>query len=289
MGPQEKLGRAQETSTSDDQLGGAEIEFAWGHIAIWSGMVGLHTSMVALTAGVGSAEDKRRQGKAMPASELQPIVNAVRGLPLVSGNQGMSDEHSLVAKAKSGHDDAFGELYKRHQRKAYCTALRILRNQQDAEDAVQRAFQRALVNLQRFREDSTFSTWLTRIVINEALMLLRQRRAREPFDESCVDAAQSDGGMEIAGGGPTPEEILCESERRAALLQAIGRLRKNLRAVVLHRELKGLTSAETARLLGLTVNAVKARTFHARRFLRRHLERSFKKTGALSKLQKRKA
>ena len=212
----------------------------------------------------------------MSSSEQQPIMTAGRCLPLGSGNQGISGEHSLVARAKLGHDDAFGELYRRHQRKAHCTALRILCNQQDAEDAVQRAFQRALVNLRRFREDSTFSTWLTRIVINEALMLLRQRRTREPLRENSVDAAQGNGGVEIADGGPTPEEILCESERRAALFRAIGRLRKNLRIVVLHRELQGLTSAETARLLGLTVTAVKARTFHARRFLRKHLERSFK-------------
>ncbi len=211
----------------------------------------------------------------MSVLEIQPIVHAVRGLPLVSGNQGISDGHSLVAKAKSGHHDAFGELYKRHQRQAYCTALHILRNQQDAEDAVQRAFQRALVNLQRFREDSSFSTWLTRIVINEALMLLRQRRIREPLHENSVDAAPGDGGVQIADGGPTPEEILCESERRATLRQAIAGLRENLRVVVLHRELQGLTNAETARRLGLTVSAVKARTFHARRFLRKDLERTF--------------
>ncbi len=220
----------------------------------------------------------------MSVFELQPAVNAVRGLPLVSGNQGVSDDRTLVAKAKLGHHDAFEELYNRHQRKAYCTALRILRNQQDAEDAVQRAFQRALVNLQRFREDSTFSTWLTRIVINEALMLLRERRRREPLYENDVDAEQGHGSMEVADGGPTPEEILCESERRAVLLQAIGRLRNNLRIVVLHRELKGLTSAETARLLGLTVNAVKARTFHARRFLRKNLERKFRRGELLAGL-----
>ncbi len=177
--------------------------------------------------------------------ELQPRVNAARDLPLAAGTQGICDEHSLVAKAKLGHDDAFGELYKRHQRKAYCMALRILRNQQDAEDAVQRAFQRALVNLQRFREDSSFSTWLTRIVINEALMLSRQRRAREPLHENSVDASQGDGGVEIADGRPTPEEILCGSERRATLQQAIAELRENLRVVVLHGELQGLTSAET--------------------------------------------
>jgi len=160
-----------------------------------------------------------------------------------------ADELWLVAKAKSGHEDAFGELYKRHRVKAHRTALRILRNQQDAEDAVQRAFQRALVNLERFREDSTFSTWLTRIAINEALMLLRQRRTREPLFH----------------------------------------LRENLRIIVLHRDLKGLTSAETAKLLGLTVSTVKARTFRARKFLRKHLERKPLGAGLLASQRKRKA
>jgi RNA polymerase sigma factor (sigma-70 family) len=225
----------------------------------------------------------------MSALELQPGVNPVKGMPLVAGNQGIRDEHSLVARAKSGHDDAFGELYNRHQRKAYCTAFRILRNQQDAEDAAQRAFQRVLVDLQRFREDSAFSTWLTRIVINEALMLLRQRRTREPLHENRVDVVQGEGGVEIADGRSTPEEILCESERSAALFQAIGQLREKLRVVVFHRELQGLSSAETARRLGLTVSAVKGRTFHARRLLRKHLQQNYKKASSLSKLKKRKA
>jgi len=225
----------------------------------------------------------------MLAIEVQLEVNTLDGLPSTAGGEDLRDERRLVARAKSGHEDAFGELYERHRLKAYRTALRILRNQQDAEDAVQRAFQRALVSLQRFREDSTFSTWLTRIVINEALMLLRQRHKREPLHENSVDAAQGDGGAEIADGRPTPEEILCESERRATLQQAIAALRENLRVVVLHRELQGLTSAETARRLGLTVSAVKARTFHARRFLRKHLERNSKGASALSELQKGKA
>jgi len=197
------------------------------------------------------------------------------------------DEAEQGAKAKSGHHDAFGELYNRHQRQAYRTAFRILRNQQDAEDAVQRAFQRALVNLRRFREDSTFSTWLTRIVVNDALMLLRQRRRRAPLHENSLDAAQDDNRAEIVDVRPTPEEILCASERRATVRQAVAKLRGSLRVVVLHGELQGLTSAETARRLGLTVSAVKARTFHARRFLRKHLERNFARASALSKSQTR--
>jgi len=212
----------------------------------------------------------------MSVLELEPKVNAVTDLHLFAGNQGICDEHSLVAKAKSGHHDAFGELYKRHRLRTYRAALRILRNQQDAEDAVQRAFQRALVNLERFREDSTFSTWLTRITINEALMLLRQRRPSVPLGGNS-DEEQKGGEVPIANNGPTPEELLCENERRTALLQAIGRLGKNLRIVVLHRELKGLTSAETARLLGLSVTAVKGRALHARRLLRKSLERKLER------------
>jgi RNA polymerase sigma-70 factor, ECF subfamily len=220
--------------------------------------------------------------------EVQPVVSAARSLLPAVRNEDSCDERWLVAKAKSGHEDAFGELYKRHQPRTYRTALRILRNHHDAEDAVQRAFQRALVNLERFREDSTFSTWLTRIAINEALMLLRQRRTREPFLENRVDADQGYGDLNTADGGPTPEEVLCETERRAALLQAVGQLRENLRIIVLHRDLKGLTSAETAKFLGLTVGTVKARTFRARKFLRKHLERTLMGAGLLASQQKRK-
>ena len=222
----------------------------------------------------------------MSVLELQPRVNAVRGFPLADGNQGIYDEHSLVAKAKSGHQEAFGELYKRHQLKTYRAALRILRNQQDAEDAMQRAFHRALVNLERFREDSAFSTWLTRIVINEALMLLRQRRAGEPLGGNRSDEEQRDGAVVIADKRPTPEQLLCENERRTALLQAIGRLRENLRVVVLHRELRGLTNAETAQILGLSVGAVKARAFHAKRFLRKSLGSKFGRGRLVTKSRK---
>jgi RNA polymerase sigma-70 factor, ECF subfamily len=242
------------------------------------------TSTVPLFRTLAVQAAKKGEGNAMLAMEVQSNANSLGGLPPITGSPDLPDERWLIASAKSGHQDAFGELYQRHRLRAYRMAFRTLRNQQDAEDAVQRAFHRALVNLHRFREDSTFSTWLTRIVINEALMLLRQRRAPAPLRENHVDAAQGDRAVDFADHGPSPEEILCESERRAALLQAIGRLRKSLRIVVLYREFKGLTSVETARLLGLTVTAVKARTFHARTILRKHLERTLK-----SKLQARKA
>ncbi|MGB7726829.1 MAG: sigma-70 family RNA polymerase sigma factor [Candidatus Acidiferrum sp.] len=186
-----------------------------------------------------------------------------------------TDERLLVAQAKSGNSSAFGELYECHRPSIYSAAFRILRNRQDAEDAVQRSFQRAFTNLGRFREDSSFATWVTRIAINEALMLIRRRRANTPFQESNNDN-EVHSTFEPADKRPTPEQALAERERRATVLRAITHLRESLRIVVLLHELQGLTNVETARRLGLTVSAVKARTFHARRCLRRHFEQKYK-------------
>jgi RNA polymerase sigma-70 factor, ECF subfamily len=195
-------------------------------------------------------------------------------------------DDSLVAQAKSGSSTAFGELYERHRQRIYRAAFRIVRNEHDAEDTVQRSFQRAFINLNRFREDSAFSTWMTRIVINEALMLLRRRRTSQVHFVNNEDTALEDAVFDVADGGPSPEQILCDGERRAALLDAVGQLRKNLRVVVHHRELLGLSNAETAQLLGLTVSAVKARTFHARLFLKKHIARKLAKPGPPFRLRK---
>jgi RNA polymerase sigma-70 factor, ECF subfamily len=189
-----------------------------------------------------------------------------------NGNGTLTDEQKLVVQAKSGHSSAFGELYERHQLKIYRSAFRILRNEQDAEDAVQQSFQRAFVNLHRFRGDSAFATWMTRIAINEALMMLRRRRVTTPLFETNNDDVNPTSPIDLPDDRPTPEQAFAEKETRAVVAQAISRLRKNLRTVALLRELQGLSNAQTARRLGLTVTAVKARTFHARRHLREYLE-----------------
>jgi RNA polymerase sigma-70 factor (ECF subfamily) len=187
----------------------------------------------------------------------------------------LMEERLLVAQAKSGRSNAFGELYERHHLRIYHTALRILRNRQDAEDAAQRSFQQAFTNLDKFREDSAFSTWVTRIAINEALMLLRQRRITTSLSENNNDDAVGPPAFDLADERPTPEQALAETEVRDAVIQGISHLRESLRTVVLLRELEGLTNAETALRLGLTESAVKGRTHHARRRLRQHLERKY--------------
>lgn len=184
----------------------------------------------------------------------------------------------LVAEAKSGRTSAFGALYERHRSKIYRIAFRILRNQQDAEDAVQRSFQRGFTNLMRFREDASFSTWMTRIAINEALMLLRQRHRNGEARDRDYDDTGVLPSLDLPDERPTPEQAMARTELQNVVIHAVSKLRRNLRVVVLLREVHGLTSAETARRLGLSVGTVKARIFHARRHLRRHLERKLEGT-----------
>jgi len=203
-------------------------------------------------------------------------------------NGGPDEDASLVAAAKSGNGDAFGMLFERYRPRAYRIVFRMLHNNHDAEDAVQRCFQRAFTNLHRFREESSFSTWVTRIAINEALMMLRQRRTNIKSSPNDDDAGHSNSSLDVADERPSPEQEFAQAELRSLLHSGISRLRKSLRVVIDLREIQGLTSAETARRLGLTVTAVKARAFHARRHLRRHFERQSRHCALVNRLAMRK-
>lgn len=198
-----------------------------------------------------------------------------------------TNEQLLVAQSKSGHTGAFGELYERYRPRLYRSAFGILRNRPDAEDAVQRAFQCAFINLDGFREDSTFSTWVTRIAINEALMLLRQRRITSQLSEPCDDNSQANSALGLVDERPSPEQAVADNELSIAVKDAVSRLRESLRSVVVLHYLQGLTSAEIAQLLGLSIAAVKGRIFHARRHLRRRLEQNYKFGNAMGCLNRR--
>src|SRR5580700_66522 len=102
----------------------------------------------------------------------------------VARSQDSAGDQELVDAAKGGDDLAFETIVKRHRQRIFALALRYTRNREDAEDIVQQTLQRAFIHLQRFEGRSSFSTWLTSIVINQALMLLRRRGARRevPID-----------------------------------------------------------------------------------------------------------
>jgi RNA polymerase sigma-70 factor (ECF subfamily) len=143
-------------------------------------------------------------------------------------------------------------------------AHRITRHREDAQDAVQESFLSAYVHLQKFDEKARFSTWLTRIAINAALMKIRKNRVSREVGVEDPAAA-----VELSDSVPNPEEICARTEQRAALKDAIRKLRPTLRNVVELYDLQERSLHETADALGISVTAAKGRLFHARAALRR--------------------
>src|SRR5260370_171682 len=168
----------------------------------------------------------------------------------------VSDER-LVAAAKTRHSGAFDDLYKRHAEKMFRITYRIIRNR---EDAVQECFLNAFLHLKNFDGRSRFSTWLTRIAMNAALMKLRKNHAsREvPIDES-AETSELRSEHQLSDFSPNPEEHCTKSEREAILRDAIAKLRPKIRKAVEIHKLQECSLEETAEVLGTSVVAVKGR------------------------------
>ena len=179
-----------------------------------------------------------------------------------------SDE-ALVAAAKHGDTQAFETLVLRHEQTVLAVAQRITNNREDAEDVAQESLHKAFVHLGDFQEKSRFSTWLTRIAMNEAFMLLRRRRGGvEVLPESPEDGTKSNSEA-FVDQNPNPEESCWRRERTQLLTAAISRLRPRVRTAILLRDMEERSAAETAQILGTSIGAVKARVFHGRCKLRR--------------------
>jgi RNA polymerase sigma-70 factor, ECF subfamily len=204
---------------------------------------------------------------------LGQLRNEIGKRAVASSCDAAADEE-LVAAAKKGDELGFESLAKRHQRRILALAFRYTRVREDAEDIVQETFQKAFVHLQKFEGKSSFSTWLTRIAINEALMSLRRRRALHevPAHDSSDDNGTTPG-PDLADASPDPEAIYLQKEEARIVAAAIRHLRPGMRRAVELRELGDLSTQETARRMGLSVAAIKGRVFHARKELGRALRR----------------
>jgi RNA polymerase sigma-70 factor, ECF subfamily len=189
------------------------------------------------------------------------------------------EDAALVASAKTGDARSFELLVQRHEGKIFSLAQRMTRNREDAEDVVQQSFQKAFIHLRRFEGESLFSTWLTRIAINEALMLLRRKRgSREVPIESNTDEGTA-APLDFPDSGPNPEDSCLRREQERILSAAVNELTPGMRKAIELRELGELSTGETAQVMGLSVGAVKARVFHGRRKLRNTLKRYVESTG----------
>src|ERR1700760_907051 len=178
----------------------------------------------------------------------------------------------LVAAAKDGDHQAYAELCRRHSKQILRTILRITRNVADAEDTLQETLLRAYAHIGRFEGRSAFSSWLTRIAINSALMLSRKKRSHYVYSlEGDVD------GDEFKSPEPTetahnPEEACILNALENECIRAIRCLSPTLRVVVQMRYRESASVGQIAKTLGISESAVKSRLLRARSKIRAHLE-----------------
>jgi RNA polymerase sigma-70 factor (ECF subfamily) len=190
------------------------------------------------------------------------------------------DEAALLAGMQAGAEDAFETCVRLSSPRLLVVARRILKNEQDACDAVQDAFLSAFKEIGRFKGESLLSTWLHRIVVNAALARLRQRqRHPEPSIEALLphfgdDEHQFDPPVPWKA---TSETTLQRQESRELVRRCIGQLPELYRTVLLLRDIEGLDTEETARMLGTSLGVVKTRLHRARQALRTLLDPYFRR------------
>jgi RNA polymerase sigma-70 factor, ECF subfamily len=171
----------------------------------------------------------------------------------------------LVRAARSGSAAAFAELREIYAQRVYRKLLTITKNREDAEDALQDTFLRAYKALHTFEERSSFSTWVTRIGINSALMILRKRRIRSEVSFDRPRETEEDFlDFELKDTGPTPEHICVHRQRYAHLLRSIRKLQPPLRQVIELQMMDDCSAREIAQALHISEAAAKSRISRAR-------------------------
>lgn len=185
---------------------------------------------------------------------------------------GRSEDAELVRRALARDDTAFRAIMQRHNRRLYRVARSILRNDSEAEDAVQEAYVNAFTHLDGFRGDASLATWLSRITMNEALGRLRRERPTVELDEAQRTEAQIIQFPQ-SGASDDPERTMAQREILRLVEQATDNLPEIFRIVFVTRVIEGMSVEETAELLGLQPETVKTRLHRARRLVREQLDK----------------
>jgi len=198
-----------------------------------------------------------------------------KGQPAGAVDYEKLDDSRLVALARSGKPAVFRTIMQRHNRRLYRVARGVLGDESEAEDVVQETYVKAFESLAQFRGDSSLSTWLTRIAINEALG--RKRKRRPMADLASLDMADEQGEMRVlmfpgARLDSNPEANAGRAEIRRLLEHAVDDLPEAFRIVFVMREVEQMSVEETAAQLGIRAETVKTRLHRARRLLREALE-----------------
>ena len=177
----------------------------------------------------------------------------------------LRDEQRQIRLGLKGNQAALEALFARHSGALYQSALKLLGNPEDAEDALQEGMLSAFKNLRRFEGRSKFSSWLTRIVINAALMRLRSQRAHQTVSaDQPLGEAEATLAEQLADPAPDPERLYARKELRRLLDRNLTELSPDMRTAVLLRDIEGLSTQEAAEALGVPENTLKSRLHRAR-------------------------
>jgi RNA polymerase sigma-70 factor (ECF subfamily) len=180
----------------------------------------------------------------------------------------------LVAASKLGDHPSFVELWTRHSNRAFKMVYRITGNRDDAEDAIQDAWMKAYMHLNNFNGRAKFSTWLTRIAINSALMILRRKRAHPETSMDWSADGETWQQWEMADKRANIEEHYVRKESERHLKRAIHRLRPALRTIIEIQQAHEGSVKEISEVAGISVAAAKSRLLRARTVLRRSMRSS---------------
>lgn len=182
-------------------------------------------------------------------------------------------DDQLVDRARTGCKDAFAELMRRNSNATQKLAASVLRDVSEAEDAMQDAWSKAWQHIANFHGDSKFSTWFTRIVLNQCLMRLRSSRRRPVVQLELTGPADSDRPvMQFSDDGPSPEDLFARDEIQALIRKEVAMMPPLLRDPLVMRDLDQLSIEIVAARLDISVPAVKSRLLRARAELRKRLE-----------------
>jgi RNA polymerase sigma-70 factor (ECF subfamily) len=193
----------------------------------------------------------------------------------------VADEAELLARLRAGDPEAYRSFVELNSVNVYNVALKLLGDEQEAEDVLQETFLSALEALDRFEGRSKLSTWLYRIAYNASLMRLRKRKQMTAFsldqslEQDDEDPALQPISHHLVDWSAVPDDQLLTAEAREEMDRAISELPETLRSAFVLRDIQGLSGAETADVLGITVQAVKSRLHRARLQLRERLSAYF--------------
>ena len=194
---------------------------------------------------------------------------------------GGEDDLALIELVLSGDRRAFEPLVRKHERRVFRVVLAVLGNVEDAEDAMQDTFVKAFRHLDQFRHDSRFTTWLTRIAVNEAIQKRQARKNSVSLQESAeVESKALPGRFEPWTSNP--EKLYGKQEIRRIVEEAIQSLPPIYRETLVLREIEEMSAEEAAGVLGITVPALKSRLLRARLLLRESLAAHFEEIGRAS-------